>query len=319
MTTRRRSVTIVLVLLVGMLYSLALFRNMREGDRRSLQLKETPMEGDAVGVSFRIVSVDLAHSEVTTRMSFRVSGDIAKDPVTPLVDLTLFLNAIRGPQEITFPRGRRINPIEAVFPLDGNANHYPFDKYGSSLWVMVTRKVRTARHSQSPLPEPTSNAAPPDDTADGLLVGASQDSEPVQIRSSLLASIPGMKFEGTTTSRVDLGMEGFNLIARRPDNVIVVSVLIMVLMMSLALSILLMSFRALILEERMELLPLALCISLLFGLPALRNAQPAVPPLGVLGDYLSFIWAEMIVAVSAVMLIWTWLIRQRRSTQTDSR
>lgn len=108
--------------------------------------------------------------------------------------------------------------------------------------------------------------------------------------------------------RPDQGMEGFNVVVRRADNVIVVSVLVMVLMMSLAVSILVMSFRALVSEERMELLPLSLCVSLLFGLPALRNAQPAVPALGVLGDYLSFIWAEMVVAVSAVMVIWTWLI-----------
>jgi len=62
-------------------------------------------------------------------------------------------------------------------------------------------------------------------------------------------------------------------------------------------------------------LPLSLCVTLLFGLPALRNAQPAVPPLGVLGDYVSFVWAELLVAVSAVIFIWTWLLRQRRSKQ----
>ena len=108
------------------------------------------------------------------------------------------------------------------------------------------------------------------------------------------------------------GIEGFNLALRRADQVIAVSVLTMALMLGLALSILLMSLRALMSEKRMELLPLSLCVSLLFGLPALRNAQPAVPPLGVLSDYISFIWAEMLVAVSAIMVIWTWLIRQHR-------
>ena len=111
------------------------------------------------------------------------------------------------------------------------------------------------------------------------------------------------------------GIEGFNLALRRADQVIAVSVLTMALMLGLALSILLMSLRALMSEKRMELLPLSLCVSLLFGLPALRNAQPAVPPLGVLSDYISFIWAEMLVAVSAIMVIWTWLIRQRRQAE----
>jgi hypothetical protein len=308
----RRIVVLGLIVLVGIIYSGTLLRNLNESDRRSLQLKEAPMEGDHISVSLRVISVNLANSEVTARMSFRVNGELAKDPVTPSVDLTLFLNAIRGPQEITFPRGRRINPIEAVFPLDGNANNYPFDKYGSSIWIMVTKKPVQARRPSMPSIESTPHESLPDEAASDLFIAAPQESEPVPVRSSMIASIPGVKFEGKTMDRPDQGMEGFNLVVRRADNVIVVSVLVMVLMMSLAISILLMSFRALLSEERMELLPLSLCVSLLFGLPALRNVQPAVPALGVLGDYLSFIWAEMLVAVSAVMVIWTWLIRQRQ-------
>jgi Domain of unknown function (DUF4436) len=111
------------------------------------------------------------------------------------------------------------------------------------------------------------------------------------------------------------GLEGFKLFVRRADNVIIVSILIMELMMSLAMSVLLMSFRALGSGETIELLPLSLCVTLLFGLPALRNTRPAVPPLGVLGDYVSFVWAELLVAVSAVIFIWTWLLRQRRTKQ----
>ena len=133
--------------------------------------------------------------------------------------------------------------------------------------------------------------------------------------SSINASVPGLKFDGQSVERPDNGLEGFKLSVRRADNVIIVSILIMVLMMSLAMSVLLMSFHALTSTERIELLPLSLCVTLLFGLPALRNTQPAVPPLGVLGDYLSFVWAELIVAVSAVILIWTWLLRQRRNKQ----
>ena len=111
-----KQLLIGLVLLVVAIYSATLLRNLREKDRRSLQLKEMPMEGNYVGVSFQVISVDLAESELTARMSFRLNGDLAKDPITPAEDLTLFLNGIRGSQEIDFPRGRRINPIEAAFP-----------------------------------------------------------------------------------------------------------------------------------------------------------------------------------------------------------
>jgi hypothetical protein len=131
--------------------------------------------------------------------------------------------------------------------------------------------------------------------------------------SSIDASIPGLKFEGKSVERTEQGIRGFKLVVKRADNVIVVSILIMVLMMSLAMSVLLMSLQALTPNGKLELLPLSLCVSLLFGLPALRNAQPSVPALGAFGDYLSFMWAEQLVAVSAVILIWTWLIRQHRT------
>jgi hypothetical protein len=249
-------------------------------------------------------------------LSFRLNGDIAIDPVTPAANLKFFLNEIEGPQEIDFPRGQSMNPISAVFAVDGNSNRYPFDRYTSAIRIIVSKDIQT-RRSQLPVKKAKQIAAEPDSAVDDFLAAPSQKGEPVQINSSIIASIPGIKFLGVRVERPDLGVEGFNLVMRRSDNVIIVALLIMLLIMSLAVSVLFMSLQALGSEEELQLLPLSLCVSLLFGLPALRNAQPAVPTLGVLGDYVSFIWAEMIVAVCAVMVIWTWLIRRRRSMRTD--
>jgi Domain of unknown function (DUF4436) len=75
--------------------------------------------------------------------------------------------------------------------------------------------------------------------------------------------------------------------------------------------------RSVTLRGTIDVLPLSLFITLLFGLPALRNSQPAVPPLAAFGDYLSFLWAEQIIAVSAVVMIWSWLVRERRTIQGE--
>ncbi|MBI3485217.1 MAG: hypothetical protein HY012_08715 [Acidobacteria bacterium] len=56
-------------------------------------------------------------------------------------------------------------------------------------------------------------------------------------------------------------------------------------------------------------MPLSLAMSLLFGLPALRSIQRDVPSVGVLADYISFIWAELVVALSAVAIVWIWMVR----------
>jgi len=193
-------------------------------------------------------------------------------------------------------------------------NQYPFDRYETAIWMMVTKKAHTSQPSRPRTGEADKKDVPLGETVGGLVVAAPQESEPLPVVSSIAASIPGLKFQGQNVARAGQGIKGFKLVVQRADNVIVVSILIMVLMMSLAMSVLLMSLQALTAPGgKIDLLPLSLCVSLLFGLPALRNAQPSVPTLGAFGDYLSFLWAEQLVAVSAVILIWTWLIQQRRT------
>ena len=34
-----------------------------------------------------------------------------------------------------------------------------------------------------------------------------------------------------------------------------------------------------------------------------------IPPLGALCDYVAFVWAELIVALSTIIVVWTWIIR----------
>lgn len=313
MTRRATRSQIGLTVLVIIIYVAVLLHNLHESERRSLQLNETPITGDYVGISIRIVEVNPTTSEMMARVTFSLDGSIAKDPATPAADLKLLLNEIRGPQEIDFPRGRRINPIEAFFSLDGNVNQYPFDRYETSIWIMVTQKARSSQPSRPLMGKADKKAVPLGEMVGGFVVAAPQESEPLPIVLSIAASIPGLKFKGQRVEHVGREINGFKLVVRRADNVIVVSILIMVLMMSLAMSVLMMSLQALVPNGKLDLLPLSLCVALLFGLPALRNAEPEVPALGAFGDYLSFLWAEPIVAVSAVILIWTWLLRQRRT------
>jgi hypothetical protein len=314
MMTRPKRLQIGLTILVVAFYLAVLSRNLNESERRSLLLSETPIVGDHVTVSIRVAAVNQGSSELTARISFRLKGSFAEDPVTPAVDLKVFLNDIRGSQEIDFPRGRRMNSIQATFSIDGNVNKYPFDNYRASIRMIVTKGTRVVS-SGSPAVKTDQTPTPPSETDSGLWVTAPQENEFLPIVSSIAASLPGLKFDGQRMERPGKGMEGFNLVVRRADQVIVVSILIMILMMTLAMSVLLMSIEALISSQRLDLLPLSLSVTLLFGLPALRNSQPAVPPLGAFGDYLSFIWAEQIVAVSAVIMIWTWLVRERRANQ----
>jgi len=105
---------------------------------------------------------------------------------------------------------------------------------------------------------------------------------------------------------------GIDLKLSRARSVIVVSIIVMTMMMFLAISVLAMTLHATRADAESVLSPLSVAIALMFGLPALRNAQPGIPTLGVLGDYVSFLWAEIIVAGSAVLTMWIWLLHLPR-------
>ena len=132
---------ILIMLLVGLLYVGILIRNLHETEHSSLRLRETN-GGDNVSVSIKIVEADIDRSEVRAFIRLRPVGNFAKDSVTPARDLKLFLNSVRGTQEIDFPAGEHINPIEAQFSLDGDTNLYPFDRYQTTLWLLLTTPSR---------------------------------------------------------------------------------------------------------------------------------------------------------------------------------
>ena len=314
MWTKTKILQVLVILLVLVAYVAILVRNLHESERRSLYLKSEALAANQVLVSIRIVNVDTNTGEMTARISLQLAGSMAKDEVTPTADLKLLLNSFRGMQEFEFPKGRRVTPIEAVFSLDGNVSKYPFDSYESNLGMLMTTPSRLRQKQMQP-PKDEQEQKEPENVFGQLVVGATalQASEPVPIRLEISASVPRMKFQGKIAEIPGEGVEGIALRLTRADHVIVLSVLVMVLMMSLAMGVLLMALRVLTSDGSFDLLPLSLSITLIFGLPALRNVQPGVPPVGVTGDYLSFIWAENIVGISAVLIMFTWLRRSLRS------
>jgi len=304
----------LLLLSILVFYCVVLLRNLDEGKRRSLQLRDDTDATDHVVMSVLVTGVNPATQELTAQIALRPQGALAQDEVTPAVDLKLLTNNVRGQQEFDFPKGQRMNRIEAVFPLNGQLNRYPLDHYLTTLWMLMSTPTRKLQPQTSKLPqsaEVPKNGEEEAPHSDHLAVGATalKQSTTVPLTIALSASTPGIKFSGNVSRENSLRVTGIEIQIRRADNVISVSILLMVLMIGLALSLLGMVFKAMTAGSKVDLVPLSISISLIFGLPALRNVQPGVPPVGAFGDYLSFIWAEIIVGTSAIILIWTWLLR----------
>jgi hypothetical protein len=295
------------------LYFSVLFRSQNEGNRRSLQLRDDSEAVDRIVIFVLVTGVNPATQELTAQIILQPQGALAPDEVTPAVDLKLLTNNVTTQQQFDFPKGKRINRIEAVFPLNGELNKYPLDHYTTALWFLVTTPARKAQPkiAQQGAGQIPAGAEAQALQGDQLAVGTTelQRSTAVPLTITLSASTPGIKFTGSVSREASRKVTGVELRLRRADNVIAVSVVVMTLMSGLALSLLAMVFKATTSGPKIDLVPLSLCISLIFGLPALRNIQPGVPAVGAFGDYVSFIWAEIIVGLSAIIIIWNWLLR----------
>src|SRR6202158_3795007 len=136
---------ILLILFILVFYCAVLLRNLNEGGRRSLELRDDTDATDHVVISLIVTGVNPQTQELTAQISLRPRGSLARDEVTPAVDLKLLTNNVRSQQEFDFPKGKRMNRIEAVFPLNGELNKYPLDRYESTLWLLMTTPAQRSR------------------------------------------------------------------------------------------------------------------------------------------------------------------------------
>ncbi len=314
---------ILFILLIIFLYVGVLFYNLNESDRRSLKLNQNGQIADGVHLMLEVISVDVPHKQIKARMQMRLSGNVAKDEFTPAVNLRFLVNTVQGQQRYEFPRGERLIPIEGTFAMAGEQNRYPFDKYEAIFAFLATKPG----HAAKPLPPPP--VAKPKDKVDKIynekdalalqshyekLVGISELTKhaPVPISLDMKASIPGFKFTGeSVSSNTKEEVTRIQLNLQRAQNVIVASIGIQLMMLMLALSILAMVMYGTIHGKESALIPLSISATLIFGLPALRDTQPGIPPLGAFSDYVSYLWAEAIVVICTIISIWTWISRHR--------
>jgi Domain of unknown function (DUF4436) len=179
--------------IIVVVYVASLVRGSTESTPRSLQLRDETPAQDRIALSVVVTSVNPEAQELTAQLGFRLAGNIARDEVTPARDMRLLINNVRGQQEFDFPEGKRMNRSEAVFPLNGNFNKYPFDRYESTMWLLITVPPTITKAQASQVPENQ-----PQETlhADQLAVGAVtlQRSTPIPPSLAVSGSIPGIKF-----------------------------------------------------------------------------------------------------------------------------
>jgi hypothetical protein len=319
MWNRRIPLGILIAVIFLAVYLMAIRRIAHEKSLRSLELTDEVPVADHLRIEITITNVDLAQGKLMARMRMRPSGRIGSDFRTPSVRLKLYVNNSPGQQEFDFPVGQGMIRIEATVPLDGDLNRYPFDRYESNIWLYAdTPPPPQAPQASQAKAQQVNHVIGVADEELALDKDSLQKNMPVPLSISLSASTTGVKYTGEVVRNKDSTVTRVRLNVTRPFNVINTSIIVMVLMMGLALAVVAMVVNRIMSRDKSDLLPLSLSISLIFGLPALRNIQPGVPTVGVLGDYFSFIWAELFVAASAIIMTCTWLLRSMKSTTQKS-
>jgi hypothetical protein len=288
-------------------------------DRRALSFNIPPAGADYLRLDVSVVHVDLLRAEMTTRISVHLAGRLAQDDTTPSSDLKIVLNTISGTQEFFFAKGQRINPIEAVFPLDGDVNLYPFDRYDGVLWIFATISETSKEDPNLRLAQ--AHTVVPDELVNSpqLPVSATVLKQTVQAdtMTTFVASVPGLTFQGSQpirSAQTFKGLTGIKVALKRSRHVLVISVITMLMMAGLSAGLVIMVLRVIGGARNMTSFQIPMATSLIFGLPALRNIQPGVPPPGTFGDTIIFIWAEVIAAAAAIALIVHWLLNPSRMT-----
>lgn len=311
----RRLSTALSAVVLAAIYFASLAFSLTEADRRSVALETKPMGPDNIHVEIEVVGVDLMRSELTTRISFQLAGKLAEDKLIPAADLRLVVNGVRGQQQFDFTKGQRIDPIEVIFPIEGNANMYPFDHHKANLWLFLTLR-KPAQAMALPKPDsPIGNVPEELARSPSLPISTTSIEQAVQAdtETRFSASIPGVSFQGTLPAQGAQnlkGLTGFEVHMNRSLGVVFISVTSMVMMGALGIALVLMVLRIVARGRHIASFHIPMAVSLIFGLPALRNMQPGIPPVGTTADAIVFMWAEIAAAGSAVALVIHWLLRR---------
>lgn len=276
---------IVFLLLFATAYALVLCAFKNEGENRTASLSPNEKLGaDRIDAFARIVTADPVKGDVSVRLTFTPHGSLlSADGATLSRDLVLDINSGTGKHTYEFKKGKRMDPVEAIVEIyDGEPMDYPFDKHEAELSFSF---------------EPAGAAA------------ASETNTAIPVAVELHGSVSGLKIEAEYAKENKDDHVVIDLTLARASTAIFFSVFIMAAMWALTLGVVCLVFRVLAGHRKIEIGMFSFLGALLFAFPALRNSQPGTPPIGTYSDFLAFFWAEVLIALSLLAVVLTWLIR----------
>ena len=314
-------VTLAVMIIFGIALVLVLNIYKSEGDKRSAAVSDLgDKDPNHIEVDVKLVSIDANKGDIVARMEFLPKGHFTKDDGSTLSrDLKLYVNSANGKQELDFPKGKRMNPMEVVVNMfDGVVTDYPFDKHSAYLEMYFEpgkeapkEKTADAATKPTPAPTPAPTAGEDEKKEEGAKKpdAAKPDEDEIPIGVDFQGSIPGFKIQAAKAKESTADLVGIDMAISRAATTKFFSLFVMSMMWGLTLGVIFLTLSVVLRGRKVELAMFSFTAALLFAFAAVRNAQPGTPPIGTYSDFISFFWAEVIIALCLIILVFTWVLR----------
>lgn len=316
------AVAVIVVFIIGLVLVLNIYKS--EGERRSAAVSDLGnKDPNHIEVDVTLISIDANKGDMVARLEFVPKGIYTNDEGHTLArDVKLFTNGANGKQETDFGKGKRMNPMEVTVSLfNGLVTDYPFDKHNAYLemYFLPGKEEKKASDTQKPAepaPTPTPAAAseteseePKKDEAKKTAAAENDDDDEIPIGVDFVGTVSGFKIEAAKAKESTNDYVGIEMSISRAATTKFFSFFVMIMMWGLTIAVLLLTLSVVVRGRKVELAMFSFTAALLFAFATVRNAQPGTPPIGTYSDFISFFWAEVIIALSLVALVFTWLLR----------
>jgi hypothetical protein len=318
-------ITVAILIVFGIALVLVLNIYQGEGDKRSAAVSNLgEKDPNHIEVDVKLVSIDPNKGDLVARLEFLPKGSFTTDEGSTLArDLKLYVNSANGKQELDFPKGKRMNPMEVVVNMfDGLVTDYPFDKHSAFLEMYFLPGKEAAKEKSGaaaskpaePTPTPTPEAPVAGEEQkkeEGAkkAAAATPDEDDIPIGVDFVGSIPGFKIEAAKAKESTDDYVGIDMTISRASTTKFFSFFVMAMMWGLTIGVMFLTLSVVLRGRKVELAMFSFTAALLFAFAAVRNAQPGTPPIGTYSDFISFFWAEVIIALCLIILVFTWLLR----------
>lgn len=268
----------------------------------------------------KIQSVDPNKGEMSLRLEFFAKGSVALEDteLIPAVDIVIYTPGSSGKQEHNFKAGRLMGGLELVLPLEGLASDYPFDEHKAALAIVAFAKTPAEASPTGATQQTVSDGADDADSDEQPDSSSAQSTDPLDglqelpISVALYAALPNVDMAidlSGTSGSADPNIAEAIITIHRAITIVGFAIFVMVIFWVIAIAIVLQAVTIASRGREPEPDTMGYMAALLFAFPFMRDALPGTPPVGTLSDFLSFFWAEALVAIALITTLITWIRR----------